>query len=182
MEKIKKYVKTCGVLNLCIMGLTLFSSLYVFLIERSLVQRYIDTFEGTGTEQLGTGLGLAILLVFFIIAAVIMLAFALGELIIGLLLLTESKKDEFRRTPVRTIVPGVVMMLLSAAGFAFFCVFSFDAAGISLISRIFYAVGLLASVGCAIASIVIAVLVRNEEAALRDEPLRVIGNEEFFYQ
>lgn len=183
METIKKYLKTCGVLNLVVMGMTLFASLYVFLIERVLIQQYIDSFEGTGAEQLGTGLGLGFLLVFFIIAAVVMLAFALGELIIGLILLTNSKKDEFNRTPVRTIALGVFMMLLSAAGFGFFCVFSFDTTGISIASRIFYSVGLLVCVGSAIASIVFSVLVRNEETALREEPLKRVGmgKDEFFY-
>ena len=181
METIKKYLKTCGVLNLVVMGITLFSALYVFLVERALIQQYIDSFEGTGGEQLGTGLGLGFLLVFFIIAALVMLAFALGELVIGLILLTNSQKSEFRRTPVRTVVSGVIAMLLSAAGFAFFCVFSFDTAGISVVSRIFYSIGLLVCVGGAIASIVFSVLIRNEEVALREEPLKRIGRDEFFY-
>lgn len=171
METIKKYLKTCGVLNLIVMGITLFTSLYVFLIERALIQQYINSFEGTGT-----GIGLGFLLVFFIIAAVIMLAFALGELIIGLVLLTNAKRTEFKNTPVRGVVAGVVAMLLSAAGFAFFCIFSFDTAGISVVSRVLYGAGLLVCVGSAIANIVFSVLIRNEEMEMKKESVT-----EFFY-
>ncbi len=181
MEAIKKYLKACGVLNLIVMGVTLLSSLYVLLIEHRLISQYIQTLQGD--DKLGTGLGLGFLLVFLVIAAVVMFAFALTELIIGLILLTNAKRDEFKITPIRGVISGVVAMLLSGAGFVFYCIFSFDTAGFGLVSRILYGAGLLVCVGCAIASIVMSVLIRNEELELRDEPLKRVGmgKDEFFY-
>ena len=181
METIKKYLKTCGVLNLIVMGVTLLSSLYVLLIEHRLISEYVQTLQGD--DKLGAGLGICFLLVFLLIAAVVMFAFALTEMIIGLILLMNAKKDEFNRTPIGGVISGVVAMLLSGAGFAFYCLFSFDTAGFSVGSRILYAGGLLICVGCAIASIVMAALIRNEERSLREEPLKRVGmgKDEFFY-
>ncbi len=174
MEKIKKYLKMSGVLNLIVMGVTLFASLYVFLIEHRLISKYLETLQGE--DKFGAGLGLGFLLIFFIIAAVVMLAFALGQLIVGLIVLTSSNRNEFKRTPIPGVVAGAVLMLLSAACFAFLCLFSFDMDGISVISRIVYGVGLLVCVGGAIASIVCSALIRNEEVALREGE-----SNEFFY-
>lgn len=181
METIKKYLKTCGILNFIVMSVTLLSSLYVLLIEHRLIQQYMQTLQGN--DKIGAGIGLGFLLGFFVIAAVIMFAFALTELIIGLILLTNAKRDDFKVTPIRGVISGVVAMLLSGAGFVFYCIFSFDTAGFSVASRILYGAGLLVCIGCAIASIVMSVLIRNEEIELSKEPLKRVGvgKDEFFY-
>lgn len=173
MEKIRKYMKTSGTLSFITMGITLFASLYVFLIEHRLIADYIQTLPDGGNKA-GTGIGLGFLLVFMIIAAAIMVAFAIGELIIGLVAISNAGKEDLRRTPIPNIAAGVVAALLSAAGFAFFCIFSFDTAGFSLFSKILYSVGLLISIGAAITNIILAVLTWNE---LRD----MRGSEDVIY-
>ena len=167
MEKIRKYMKTSGTLSLITMGVTLFAALYVFLIEHRLIGDYIQSLEGGGSKA-GAGIGLGLLLVFMIIAAGVMVAFAIGELIIGLVSISNAEKEDLRRTPIPNIAAGVVAALLSAAGFAFFCIFSFDTAGFSVFSKIVYSVGLLVSIGTAITGVVLAVLTWNELRALRD--------------
>lgn len=168
MNTVRKYMKTSGVLSLITMGITLFAALYVFLIEHRLISDYIQNLPDGGNKA-GTGIGLGFLLVFMIIAAAVMVAFAIGELIIGLVSISNAGKEDLRRTPIPNIAAGVVASLLSAAGFAFFCIFSFDTAGFSVFSKVVYSVGLLISIGVAIADIVLAVLTWNELRDVRDD-------------
>ena len=168
MEQIKKYMRTDGVLNLIAMGLTVFTSLYIFLIEHRLLSNYVQSLPSGENGKLGLGLGIGILMIFLVLCAVVMLAFALGELIVGLVLIGNAKK-ELRRTPIPTIVTGITAKLLSAAGFVLLSLFAFDTEGFSVFSKILYAIGLVYCVVSSIISVVFVVLIAQEQRALREE-------------